>query len=89
MNRWKLATVVAASGLAVSLATQLAVAAGDRHPNLTAAQADLANATSHIGTAQTANEFDMGGHAANAKSLIAQASEQIRLAREDANKNGK
>jgi hypothetical protein len=86
MNAWKPAALVAVAGLVVSLGTQIASAAGDRHPNLTAATSDLQNASNKISAAQQANEFDMQGHAAQAKNLIGQALEQVSLARQAANK---
>ena len=38
------------------------------HPNLEAARNDLNAAWEHINAAQSANEYDMGGHAAPRKS---------------------
>jgi hypothetical protein len=86
MNVWKPVALVAISGLALSLGTQVAMAGGDKHPNLTAAAGDLQGASNKLSAAQQANEFDLGGHAAQAKSLVAQAAEQVRLAREASNK---
>jgi hypothetical protein len=86
MNAWKPIAIVAVAGLALSLGTQIASASGDRHPNLTAASGDLQGASNKISAAQQANEFDMQGHAAQAKALIAQAVEQLSLARQAANK---
>lgn len=54
------------------------------HPNLEKAEADLNAAWEHIAAAQSANEYDMGGHAAKAKHLIGDAKEEIRLAAADA-----
>jgi hypothetical protein len=42
-----------------------------------------------ITAAQEANEFDMNGHAAKAKELLDQASRELKLAAEAANKNAK
>jgi hypothetical protein len=86
MNAWKPVAIVAVAGLVVSLGTQVASASGDRHPNLTAASGDLQGAANKISAAQQVNEFDMQGHAAQAKTLIAQALEQVALARQAANK---
>jgi hypothetical protein len=86
MNAWKPIAIVAVAGLALSLGTQIASASGDRRPNLTAASGDLQGASNKISAAQQANEFDMQGHAAQAKALIAQAVEQLSLARQAANK---
>jgi len=55
------------------------------HPNLEGARTALNNAESKIEAAQRANEFDLGGHAAKAKELIATAKEELRLAAETAN----
>jgi hypothetical protein len=54
------------------------------HPNLEAAKNDLNAAWEHITRAQSANEYDMGGHAAKAKELIGNAKEEVRMAAEDA-----
>lgn len=62
------------------------LAATDRHPNLTAATIDLNNAKGKLSAAQTANEFDLGGHAAKAKTLIDSALDEVRQAREAADK---
>ncbi|HUJ61050.1 MAG TPA: hypothetical protein VLX92_21250 [Kofleriaceae bacterium] len=56
------------------------------HPNLKAADADLAKAWEHITAAQKANEFDMDGHAAKAKDAIKVAVDEVKLAAEAANK---
>jgi hypothetical protein len=86
MNAWKPVALVAVAGLALSLGTQVASASGDKHPNLTAASGDLQGAANRVSAAQQANEFDMQGHAAQAKALIGQALEQLSLARQAANK---
>jgi hypothetical protein len=57
------------------------------HPNLAAAQDLSRKAFERISAAQTANEFDMGGHAAKAKDFLDKANEQLRMAATDANKN--
>jgi hypothetical protein len=38
-----------------------------------------------ISAAQQANEYDLGGHAAHAKDLLAQASREVRMASHSAN----
>jgi hypothetical protein len=58
-----------------------------RHPNLAAAQRLVGDAYQKINAAQQANEFDMGGHAAKAKELLSQASEELKQAALAANKN--
>ncbi len=60
---------------------------GRRHPNLNAAQRLIEQALARVSTAQGANEFDMDGHAAKAKSLLDQADAEIKLAAEAANHN--
>jgi hypothetical protein len=57
-----------------------------RHPNLAAAQRLILDAWEKLGAAQQANEFDMNGHAAKAKALCDQASHEIKLAAETANR---
>lgn len=56
------------------------------HPNLAAADRLCVQALAKLEAAQTANEFDLGGHAAKAKELIRQAQEQIKLATKHASK---
>jgi outer membrane murein-binding lipoprotein Lpp len=60
-----------------------------RHPNLAAAQRLSEQAFNKITAAQQANEFDLGGHAAKAKDLLDQVNQQLKLAAQTANKNGK
>ena len=62
---------------------------GARHPNLAAAQRLSAQAYEKIDAAQKANEFDMEGHAQKAKELLEQASRELKMAAEAANKNAK
>jgi hypothetical protein len=62
----------------------LTLYAGARHPNLTAAQNFIEKAITKITAAQVANEYDMNGHAAKAKSLLDQALVEIKLAAEAA-----
>ena len=57
-----------------------------RHPNLAAAQRFIEQAVGKIDAAHGANEFDMGGHAAKAKELLAGAFREIKLAAEAANR---
>ena len=60
-----------------------------KHPNLAAAQKMLLSASEKIEAAQKGNEYDMEGHAAKAKDLINQASDELKLAAEAANENKK
>jgi len=51
-----------------------------RHPNLAAAQDLIEQAIGRVDAAQRANEYDMGGHAAKAKELLADAFREIKQA---------
>ena len=57
------------------------------HPNIIAARDDVHHAQEKIRKAQVANHDDMGGHAAKALELLAQAEEELRLAAEAANRH--
>lgn len=57
-----------------------------RHGNLAAAQQLIDQAYNRMTAAQQANEFDLGGHAARAKQLLWQASEEIKQAAMAANR---
>ena len=59
---------------------------GHRHPNLAAAQDLSAKAFERLEAAQSANEFDLAGHAKKAKDALKLASEEMKLAAEAANK---
>ena len=56
-----------------------------RHPNLAAAQRLSAQAYEKITAAQQANEWDMQGHAAKAKTLLDQANTELKAAAQAAN----
>jgi hypothetical protein len=56
-----------------------------RHPNLAAAQRLCRQAYDKISAGQQANEWDMEGHAAKAKDLLDQASNELKAAAEAAN----
>jgi len=58
-----------------------------RHPNLAAAQRFCDQAFEKTVAAQRANEWDMNGHAQKAKELLDQASHELKLAAEAANRN--
>ena len=60
-----------------------------RHPNLAAAQRLTAQAFEKITAAQEANEFDLAGHAAKAKTLLDQANNELKQAAEQSNANKK
>ena len=76
-------------GCALLLAAPAFAKGGDKHPNITAAHKACQNALEKITAAQTANEFDMEGHAAKAKDLLTQAEGELKQAREAANANAK
>ncbi len=62
---------------------------GAKHPNLEAAQQLCGEAYNKVVAAQKANEFDMQGHAQQAKNLLEQATaalKQAALAANSANK---
>jgi F0F1-type ATP synthase membrane subunit b/b' len=81
--------------LAALLAAAVAVVAqkpggkvsNERHPYLAAAQHFTKQAYDKIVAAQRANEWDLGGHAEKAKTLLEQANVEIKLAAEAANAN--
>jgi hypothetical protein len=58
---------------------------GDRHGNLREAQELIAQAYQVVDRAQVDNDAHLGGHAARAKELLNQASEELRLAANAAN----
>jgi len=58
-----------------------------RHPNLAAAQRLVGDAYEKISAAQSANEFDMGGHAQKAKQLLDQVNRELKAAAEAANEH--
>ena len=62
---------------------------GARHPNIAAAQRFCQQAWEKVTAAQEANEWDMQGHARKAKELLNQASQELKLAAEAANRNAR
>jgi len=60
-----------------------------RHPNLAAAQKLCDKALEKIEAAQRDNEFDLGGHAAQAKQLLDQADAELKQAAQTSNANGR
>jgi hypothetical protein len=56
-----------------------------RHPNLAAAQRLVTEAYGKISAAQSANEWDMQGHAAKAKDLLDQVNVELKAAAMAAN----
>jgi F0F1-type ATP synthase membrane subunit b/b' len=59
-----------------------------RHPNIAAAQRLAQKAFEKVTAAQQANEWDLAGHAAKAKELLDQASNELKQAAEVSNANG-
>ena len=81
-----LAAAVAIGGFAFAQAPKENVSKA-LHPNLNAAQRLSKQAYEKITAAQEANEFDLAGHAAKAKTLLEQVNSELKLAAEAANKN--
>jgi len=84
MNVWKPIALVAVAGFVGAIGIQ-AASADDGwkcpgHDNLTKAYSALAGPTGHMGNAQKFNDFDMKGHANNAKNFITQAMGEIQAA---------
>lgn len=77
--------IILAALLGVLLGAGVTYAAG-KHPNLNEAHKLVLKAIDKLDAAQKANEFDLGGHAAKAKNLLAQAEGEIKQAKEDAGK---
>jgi hypothetical protein len=61
----------------------------NRHGNLRSAQEDIVNAYHKVNQAQAANDGQLGGHAQRAKELLAQADEELRLAANVSNAEGR
>jgi len=62
---------------------------GNRHGNLRAAQQYILSAWQRIGQAQADNNGQLGGHAARAKDLLVQANEELRMAANVSNAEGR
>lgn len=60
---------------------------GNRHGNLRQAQENIVQAWHLVSNAQEMNDSRLGGHAANAKRLLEQANDELRLAADVANEN--
>lgn len=90
MNKFKrfsvtVGMILALGGVVVAQKSEKVSAA--RHPNLAAAQRLCQEAVQRISAAQEANEFDMGGHAKKAKTLLDEANSELKMAAEAANRN--
>jgi hypothetical protein len=78
-------------GLGLALAGGFALArpaenvSPKRHPNLAAAQELVGQAFNKVSAAQSANEWDMAGHAQKAKGLLDEANTELKAAAEAAN----
>ncbi len=66
-----------------------AVDIGNRHGNLRAAQQYISSAWQKISQAQRANDDQLGGHAQRAKDYLLQANEELRLAANVSNSEGR
>jgi len=64
--------------------TPEATVSANKHGNLAKAQSYIQSAYTSIVDAQKANEYDMGGHAAKAKTALEQAQKELKLAAESA-----
>jgi hypothetical protein len=82
-----LGAMLAIGGIAIAQKPPKENISPGRHPNLAAAQQLCRDAWEKIDAAQRANEWDMGGHAKKAKSLLDEASNQLKMAAEDANEH--
>ena len=60
-----------------------------RHGNLAAAQSFIVQAWQKINRAQSANEDQLGGHAQRAKDYLVQADQELRLAANVSNSEGR
>lgn len=80
---WALPVLVAVT---VAFAQPRKNVSAGRHPNLAAAQRLCQQAWERTSEAQRANEWDMGGHAKKAKQLLEEASAELKLAAEAANR---
>ncbi|WP_449426970.1 hypothetical protein [Rhodanobacter umsongensis] len=84
--------IVLVAGLALAATAAFAAppvrdVSAHRHPNIAAAQRLTDQAFKRITDAQQANEWDMDGHAAKAKDLLDQASRELKMAAETANRH--
>ena len=87
LRRNLLVALVMVTLLSAGLALYAGNVSHKHHPNLAEAQTLIEKAINKVSAAQQANEFDMNGHAAKAKTLLDEAYSEIKLAAEAANKN--
>jgi hypothetical protein len=93
MKKLFLIGILFGSAMTVGCATvaaepSLYVDIGPRHGNLRGAQENIVNAYGLVSQAQYDNNDRLGGHAARAKELLAEANEELRLAADSANAHG-
>lgn len=81
--------IFAAAAITASCAALAATNPEAEHPNIIAASHDVQSALEKMKAAQTANEYDMGGHAAKAEELLHKAQHQMEMAAGAANKHDK
>jgi len=86
MSAVGLAGVLAVAGVAIAQQPVQTVNP-NRHPNIAAAQRFCADAYQKIVIAQQDNHYDMAGHGDKAKALLYQASVELQLAADAANRH--
>ena len=84
-----IATVFGVAYCGVGLAQAPVVNIGTRHGNLRNAQEHLVQAYQYINKAQAANDDQLGGHAQKAKDLLVQADQELRMAANVSNSEGR
>jgi hypothetical protein len=90
MQTLKIATLVASVLICGAVARAQApyvTVDPSQHGNLAAAQNNIVEAWGNISEAQRANDSHLGGHAARAKELLAQANQEIQLCADQADAN--
>jgi hypothetical protein len=83
-----LGSVMTVGCATVAAEPSLYVDIGPHHGNLRGAQENIVNAYDLVNQAQYDNNYRLGGHAARAKELLAEANEELRLAADSANAHG-
>ncbi|MEG2803659.1 hypothetical protein [Stenotrophomonas sp.] len=84
-----LALVGALTLAGVAQAQEPTVNIGERHGNLRTAQEHIVQAYQLVGVAQQDNDARLGGHAERARQLLIQADQELRMAANAANNNGR
>ena len=90
-NRIFISTAICSAAICtgVLFAQTPVVNIGTRHGNLRSAQQSIVSAYHSIESAQGANDGQLGGHAQNAKNLLIQADQELRLAANVSNQEGR